>query len=92
MTYKLFRLFSTGCGKLAESNRIDALELVKMVSRMNKVLLRFRNMNLVMAGQTALHKVHRIRGYRQRRMRERLYRQWVDHADLPTLAIRPSDD
>ena len=36
---------------------------------------------------TALAKIHNLLGYMQRRKKKRLYKQWIERADLPPEAM-----
>lgn len=60
-----------------------------MRSIINKVLARVGQINLMMAARTLFAKIQWILTYRQRRRKERLYLQWVNHAGLPPRTIPP---
>ncbi len=84
---------STREGMAADSFKglswISSKGIANMSMGINKVLAWFGEIDLIMAAQTLFIKAHWILGYRQRRRRERLYIQWVNHAGLPPRTIPP---
>jgi hypothetical protein len=60
-----------------------------MITDINKVPAGAGKINLMMAARTLFAKTHWILTYRQRRRKERLYLQWVNHAGLPPRITPP---
>ena len=60
-----------------------------MNSSINRVPARVGQIKLMMAARTLFAKTQLVLTYRQRRKKERLYLQWVNHAGLPPRTIPP---